>query len=72
MCDSPDVLLMEGDARGVRVGMTKGRGRGLFATRALAAGDTALVERCARRRLQPMPAFIFAQGSSLMVRVYCL
>lgn len=32
----------------VKVGMTRGRGRGLFATRAMTKGDIVLVERCAR------------------------
>lgn len=35
-----------GDAEAVRVGLTQGRGRGLFAARAMVAGDIALVERC--------------------------
>lgn len=30
----------------VHVGMTEGRGRGLFASRAMAEGATALIERC--------------------------
>lgn len=44
------------DASAVSVGMTEGRGRGLFASKAMAKGDTVLIERCdAPPPLAPSP-----------------
>lgn len=37
---------VEAAAEAVSVGMTEGRGRGLFAARAMKAGVTVLIERC--------------------------
>lgn len=41
-----DAAVVAAEAPAVSVGMTEGRGRGLFASKAMAEGDTVLVERC--------------------------
>lgn len=44
--DESSTTAAEEFAGSVSVGMTEGRGRGLFASRAMAKGDTVLIERC--------------------------
>lgn len=41
-----DAAVLATEAPAVSVGMTEERGRGLFASKAMAKGDTVLIERC--------------------------